>query len=324
MNLELIDYSYEDKDFEIFISNSQNGTFMSTKRFLSYHGDKFKNIFLGVTSKNEIVSTLVGTTIFEDQKKIFYSHPGASFGGIILNYLDYSSSLEVFNLYKNWLNKNNYNSLIYKDLPRDNLINNSESLNYIFNLNKIKILKSELSTFIDLTNQYEFIYSNFNNLTKRIIKKNKSLFETRISNNKKDLNSFYNILIDNLKTRHSAFATHTLNDLSYLFNEFDQIKLFITSDNTNNQMASGIIVFELNNQIALAFYIATNQKFLNYSPVRSTISTAIEFYQKQGFKSFNFGISTENSGKQVNEGLIKFKEGFGGFNVIRNTLELTL
>ena len=37
---------------------------------------------------------------------------------------------------------------------------------------------------------------------------------------------------------------------------------------------------------------------------------------------FDFGISTENNGKFLNEGLISQKEGFGGRTTVYQTFEL--
>lgn len=41
-------------------------------------------------------------------------------------------------------------------------------------------------------------------------------------------------------------------------------------------------------------------------------------------KFFSFGISTENKGKVLNEGLAFFKEAFGARGVVNNAYELVL
>ena len=106
-----------------------------------------------------------------------------------------------------------------------------------------------------------------------------------------------------------------------MVSKLDEINLFLTYKNDSDELASGILTVNLNKNTVLAFYIASNSKYLDYSPVRQSIYEAIKYSKEKNFKSFNFGISTEDSGKTVNKGLLKFKESFGGVNSLRNTFE---
>ena len=94
-----------------------------------------------------------------------------------------------------------------------------------------------------------------------------------------------------------------------MVSKLDEINLFLTYKNDSDELASGILTVNFNkNTQFLVFYIASNSKYLDHSPVRQSIYEAIKYSKEKNFKSFNFGISTEDSGKTVNKGLLKFKK----------------
>jgi len=67
-----------------FIFKSNNGTIFHTQQFLSYHQNKnFINHSLLFFDKDIPLAVLPAAVIKENNKSILYSHPGASFGGII-------------------------------------------------------------------------------------------------------------------------------------------------------------------------------------------------------------------------------------------------
>ena len=219
------------------------------------------------------------------------------------------------------MKENNFNYFKYKELPVDNLIPINDSLKYLFHRNEIKLVKSEISTFVNLNQSEDEIFESFNNLTKRSLKKSSNMFFTKISKEKKDVDEFYNILEGNLYNKYETLPTHNLEELKYLVSKLDEINLFLTYKNDSDELASGILTVNLNKNTVLAFYISSNSKYLDHSPVRQSIYEAIKYSKEKNFKSFNFGISTEDSGKTVNKGLLKFKESFGGVNSLRNTFE---
>ena len=64
-----------------------------------------------------------------------------------------------------------------------------------------------------------------------------------------------------------------------------------------------------------------NQRGLELGALDSVMNEFTETIYKD-WKYFDFGISTEDNGKYLNEGLISQKEGFGGRAVCYDTYEL--
>ena len=78
---------YNHKMFNIwddFISQSNNGTIFSKQSFFHYHiSRRFKDHSLLFYLKNKLVCVLPAVHIKKNNQEILYSHPGASFGGLI-------------------------------------------------------------------------------------------------------------------------------------------------------------------------------------------------------------------------------------------------
>ena len=110
------------------------------------------------------------------------------------------------------------------------------------------------------------------------------MFFTKISKEKKDVDEFYNILEGNLYNKYETLPTHNLEELKYLVSKLDEINLFLTYKNDSDELASGILTVNLNKNTVLAFYISSNSKYLDHSPVRQSIYEAIKYSKEKNFK----------------------------------------
>ena len=75
---------YEKKqldEWDQFINASNNGTMFQKQRFINYHIDrKFVDNSLIIKKNNNIVAVLPAAI----KNNILYSHPGSSYGGLVL------------------------------------------------------------------------------------------------------------------------------------------------------------------------------------------------------------------------------------------------
>ena len=129
--------------------------------------------------------------------------------------------------------------------------------------------------------------------------------------------SFWNeLLIPNLKERYDANPVHSLAEITFLKSKFpNQIKQYNVYQ--EDIIVGGVTVFETDNVIHPQ-YISGNKAFNNelggldflYHHLISTV------YKNE--KYFDFGISNENHGKQVNQSLHYWKESFGARTIVQN------
>jgi lipid II:glycine glycyltransferase (peptidoglycan interpeptide bridge formation enzyme) len=100
----------------------------------------------------------------------------------------------------------------------------------------------------------------------------------------------------------------------------DNIKLYASF--REDVMLAGIIIYESPN-VAHIQYAANSAEGLKLGAQDIVEEYLInERYKNKRF--YDFGISTENQGRMLNQGLIKFKEDFGASAVVYDVYQIVL
>lgn len=132
-----------------------------------------------------------------------------------------------------------------------------------------------------------------------------------------DFVAFHGILSEVLK-KHQAKPVHSPEEMMLLKSRFpENIELFVALE--NQQMIAGTLLF-IYPQLIHTQYLAANDSARKNGALDFLLCSLIEHYQNQKIY-FDFGISTENNGQFLNEGLIHHKEGFGAHTVAYETWE---
>ena len=80
------DISKETEWDEFVLKQSVNGTFLQTRFFLNYHPKgRFKDCSLLVYDNNNLVAVCPACEIEESGNRIFFSHKGSTYGGLIIS-----------------------------------------------------------------------------------------------------------------------------------------------------------------------------------------------------------------------------------------------
>jgi hypothetical protein len=298
--MQIIKYEKKyEKMWDEFINNSKNGTIFHTQKFLSYHQDKFIDTSIMIF-KNNNLKALFPAIEFENR---IISHRGSTYGGLIVGIKNnIKDNLEIWETIINYYNKViefRKSEYIFDLYPSQEVEFSAKYLGF-------KEVNSELSTCLDL----DFI--KLSERRKRAIKKCNNL---NIIFDDNDYQTFYNILETNL-LKYKTTPTHSLQEIKLLKSLFSKEYQLITIYK-NNQMIAGIWLILATKKTAHTFYIAQNYDFKELQPLSCIVKEIIKYLQTKNFKYLNFGISTENGGKDINKGLFEFKESFSGFGVNR-------
>jgi hypothetical protein len=137
-----------------------------------------------------------------------------------------------------------------------------------------------------------------------------------------DWPAFYAILEGTLAARHGAKPTHSLAELELLASRFPQnIKLYGTFAPTG-EMLAGAVIYDCG-QTVHTQYMACGLEGREIGALDLCITHLFrEVYADRTF--FDFGISTTEGGKMLNEGLIAQKEMFGARATVHQFYELKL
>jgi hypothetical protein len=126
---------------------------------------------------------------------------------------------------------------------------------------------------------------------------------------------------DALRRRHGTDPVHTPEEMELLAERFpENIKLY--SARRDGEMLAGVLVYETP-VVAHAQYIGGTEDGYELHALDGILDHLIrDVYAAKRW--FDFGISTVDGGRVLNEGLSRNKESFGGRPVAYDTYELDL
>jgi hypothetical protein len=307
-------YSKDDKDiWNRFILESKNGFFMFDRHYMDYHSDRFvDNSLMFYDEKDNLIAVFPANI----DNGVLHSHQGLSFGGVIsTNNIRSFQMLNVFDLLREYCQKNSIKEVIYKAIPKIYHKQPADEDLYALFRNDAICFRSDLSTTINLRDKI-----GFNSLRKRNIKKAiKNNITVKESN---DIKSFYKILYFILGKYHDVKPVHTEEELGLLKSSFpDNMKLYLALDADEAPLA-GALIFETDLTIH-GQYTVSSDEGRNCGALDIIYDYLIsDVYKDKDY--FDLGVSTEKDGHFLNEGLIAQKEGFGGRGVLFNQYKLKL
>lgn len=306
-------YTIDNKNnWNDFVKNSKNTHFFFQRDYMEYHSDRFEDFSLLVFDETDKLIAILPANIKED---ILYSHQGLTFGGFLVDdRMKTETMLEIFESLKHFLKEQNIKKIVYKCIPYIYHLKPSEEDRYALFRNNAKLIRRDVTSTIDLTEQVR--YSKGRKWT--INKAKKESIETFESD---DYETFWELLTGVLESNHEAKPVHTLEEIKKLFNLFPKnIRLFLAKK--NGRVVSGALIYE-NQNIVHTQYLANSEEGRETGALDLLIDYLIKDIYKNK-KYFDFGISNEDAGRYLNTGLIAQKEGFGARAVVHDFYELEI
>lgn len=300
---------YKDK-WNDFIANSKNGIFMFNRDFMDYHSDRFKDNSLMFYDEEKLIAVLPANI----KENILYSHGGLTYGGFITDEkMKQHKMMECFKIFKKYMSENNIKKCIYKVIPHIyHKLPSEEDLYALFKFGA-KSYRQDVSTTISLLKPCQMPKG-------RKAQISRAKREGVIIEESNDFEIFIELENSVLKTNHGVKAVHSAEELKLLKSRFqNKIQLWISK--YNNEIIAGTLLFVYDNVVHTQ-YMAANEKAREIGALDLLIKTLIDKYKDEK-QYFDFGISTENDGKYLNEGLIAQKESFGGRSIIYSFYELS-
>ena len=313
LKIKEYDSSLKDKWDEFVLSLSINGTFLQTKNFLDYHNGRFDDCSLLIyKGSNTIVAVVPACTLYDEGRRVFSSHCGSTFGGIVIaeEFYDIEHVEAMIDTLEKYLYDNGYNEVVLK-CTSDIFSRRNTNLLYYFLFQKGYTPYDELSCYVDFKNYNEDIISNFSAGRRRGYKHSlrNDLRFAQLSEDS-EVEKFYDVLCGNLQ-KFNAEPVHSLAELLEFKNErlADIVRFYGVFN--GEDIVAGSMVFLFGNAVFHTQYLAADQECLQLYPMNFLDANLIETAYKSGFKFCSFGTSTREHGKVLNKKLAEFKEGFG-------------
>lgn len=298
--INVIPYTEDKKSlWNNFNKNAKNGIFMFDRNYMDYHSDRFRDNSLMFYNGDELVALLP----LNKKENRLISHEGLTFGGFITNSkMKPQIMLECFESLRGYMLTNGCSTLLYKVLPHIYHTLPAEDDLYALFRNKAFIYKVEPSNTINLQEPIKISRGR----KPHISRAKREGVEIAYS---EDFETFIDLVNLVLSKRHGAIAVHTANELRLLKSRFpNEINLWTAM--YQGKMIAATLLFEYKNVVHTQ-YLASNDLSCEIGGLDLLLSTLIEKF-KDKKKYFDFGISSENNGLYLNEGLFNQKATFGG------------
>ncbi|MEW5709899.1 MAG: GNAT family N-acetyltransferase [Pseudomonadota bacterium] len=315
--MSLLLRSYRPSDaaaWDAFCAIAHQATFLHTRRFLSYHGNRFQDLSLILEDGGRWVG-LFPAALHPEDARCVVSHPGITYGGLLhAGALRGERAVEAFAAIRDYFAAHGYSRLVYKSVPTFyHTTPAQDDLYALFRLGAARV-RCDLSCAIDLARRLPPSERRRRGQRKAL----RSGVEIREGSG--FLPALWEVVMDNLQRKHRVSPVHTVAEITLLAERFpDNIRCVVAL--CAGELVAGTVIFST--MLAdHAQYIASSERGYEVAALDAVFEHCIANAINNGKRWFDFGISTENSGLVLNEGLYRFKSEFGGGGVIHEFFEL--
>ena len=296
-----------------FVAEAKNGTFLFHRSYMDYHADRFTDCSLLFYKRGELVAVLPANHVAQEQTVC--SHGGLTYGGLLLSpRITVVDTMLVMDSAKEWMHRAlGATKWVYKTVPHIYHRSPAEEDLYALFCQGAVLKARAVSAVIDNTCRVPM-----QELRKRGARK-ADVCGVEYAESA-DLRAYWSILEEVLASRHECRPVHTVEEMERLAAAFPaNIRLFVAKK--EGRVVAGTLIYETD-QVAHAQYIAASPEGRAVGALDGLFCHLIaEVFAAKRY--FDFGISTEQGGRYLNEGLAFQKEGFGARAVVYDTYELT-
>ncbi len=292
---------------------SRNGTMLHQRGYMDYHSDRFKDCSLVALHEGKLCALLPACI----EGDTLWSHRGLTYGGwlVPLKHFDATVMVEVMDAACQWMAGNGIKRLVYKPVPHIYHRYPCEEDLYALFRHQAKIIETNISTTIDLTCPLPLDRGNKSGANAA----RKAGIQVGPS---EDWEGYWRLLSSLLDERYGTRPVHTLDEMRLLHGRFpDGIRLYTAT--LDGEMLAGVVMY-LSQPVAHCQYIGASPQGKDSKALTLLFDYLIGEAKASGYRYFDFGISNEDHGRYLNEGLVRQKSRLGGRGIVYNTFEIDL
>ena len=296
-----------------FARMSRNGTMLHQRGYMDYHSDRFKDCSLVALHEGRLCALLPACI----EGDTLWSHRGLTYGGwlVPLKHFDATVMVEVMDAACQWMSDNSIKRLVYKPVPHIYHRYPCEEDLYALFRHQAKLIETNISTTIDLTCPLPLDRGNKSGANAA----RKAGIQVGPS---EDWEGYWRLLSSLLDERYGTRPVHTLDEMRLLHGRFpDGIRLYTAT--LDGEMLAGVVMY-LSQPVAHCQYIGASPQGKDSKALTLLFDYLIGEAKASGYRYFDFGISNEDHGRYLNEGLVRQKSRLGGRGIVYNTFEINL
>lgn len=310
---EIVRYTADKaEEWNKFVAESKNGTFLFDRHYMDYHSDRFEDYSLMFYRDGGLYALLPANR----EDNILWSHRGLTYGGIIMNAESTVARIQqLFRELNDYLRADGFIKVVYKPVPHIfHRIPSEEDIYSLFSVCDAKLIDRSISSTLIL--QYPLKWHR-----DRRYGINKAKAHDVTVDESQDLKGFWEVLTFNLRNKYDSCPVHSLEEIELLHDRFpQQIRLFTASK--DGKVLGGTVLY-ITSTVVHTQYISANLEGKQWRVIDALFDYLLHECDWQQ-RYFDFGTSNEEDGRILVEPLIYQKEGFGGRGICYDWYEWTL
>jgi len=321
-----ISEEFDPKEWEDFWPHSAGGTIFHSLRFLDYHPEgRFEHLHLAFRRKGNMVGLITGAIRVEEGSRVWVSHPGASYGGpAFAPGLKYHQIEDAIRALIEHLRKRGIARIRITPPPVIYSHYNDQPLDFALWRHGFSVSRTELTQAVPLDFiDEELLLDGFVNKSRTAFRKaEREGLSFRIIDHptQAEYDRFWVILEENRRGL-GVVPTHNREEIERLHQLVPE-NLMMATVERDGEMVAVIWNFVCNEETVLEFYMAHVADAQIYRPVPFLTYHSLLWAKAQGYKWFDFGISSIWG--DPTWGLLKFKENFRARHFLRQSFTLDL
>lgn len=310
---EIARYTVEKADeWNAFVAESKNGTFLFNRGYMDYHADRFVDHSLMFYVGHRLLAVLPAHVSGDT----FCSHNGLTYGGLVMNCeLTIVQTMTLFRELNDYLRAEGFRHVSYKAIPWIyHRLSAEEDIYALFHECHARIVARDFATNIFLQSGLRW-----ERVRRRgVIRAEKAGLVVMRSD---DYAAFWEVLTQNLLSKYGVMPVHSLQEIELLHSRFPHNIILYQA--VKDDIVLGGVVLYVSHQVVHAQYSSATPEGKRLGAIDLLYNRIFSDYSD--YLYFDFGRSTEHpDGSGLNENLVFQKEGFGGRGLCYDIYEYDL
>lgn len=300
------------REWDDFVETAKNSSFLHRRDYMDYHSHRFTDYSLMAYQGERLVALLPANR----EGNVLYSHRGLTYGGWIMPLLHFNVvvMLQVMDAAVRYLKADGISEIEYRAMPHIYHNYPAEEDLYALFRHGAELTVSNVSTTIDLRCPLHFNTGAKSSVA--FARKN----GVTVGESQR-FAEYWQILSQLLRERYDATPVHSLEEMQLLKSRFpEEIRLYCAEK--DGELLGGIVIYRIGGVLHSQYTAATQQGW-QYRVIPAIYQYIIANADKD-IRYLDFGISNEDRGRYLNEGLVLQKCGMGGRAIVYNTYKIPL
>lgn len=296
--------------WDALVGRSRNGNLLHRRGYMDYHADRFVDQSLIVERHGEAVAVFPANI----RGEVVTSHGGLTYAGLITTHaLRAESTLAVFEQIASHYRALGVERVLYKAVPHIFHAYPAEEDLYALHRLGARLQRRDLSSVIALREAFHFTQGR----QRAVNKARKAGIGLQTSTDPAD----FHALLTEVLHKHGTRPTHSLAELRLLQSRFPR-HIVLHEARRDGVLLAGVLAYDLG-KVAHTQYMAVSEEGRRLGALSFLLAQLIGGVYA-GRTYFSFGVSTEQEGRVLNDGLVTQKEYFGARAVVHDFYEWPL